>query len=121
MLLECGHIYNRVISEAYEELAKRFPRLTIRRLGGLTPATREEKQLGLAAADVFCSPADNLQETFGISVLEAMASRLPVIASDWNGYRDLVQHGQTGWIVPCRDQLKTQSRANESISNSART
>ena len=38
-----------------------------------------------------------------------MASSLPVIASDWNGYRDLVSHGSTGWLVPCRDLLKNQS------------
>jgi glycosyltransferase involved in cell wall biosynthesis len=110
VLLECGHIYNDTIAGAYDELARRFPRLTVRRLGGLTPATSEEKQLALAAADLFCSPADNLQETFGLSVLEAMASGLPVIASDWNGYRDLVEHGHTGWLVPCRDLLKTQSK-----------
>ena len=112
VLLECGHIYNEIIAGTYEELARRFPRLTVRRLGGLTPATNEEKELALAAADVFCSPADNLQETFGLSVLEAMASSLPVIASDWNGYRDLVQHGHTGWLVPCRDLLKSQSKPN---------
>ena len=110
VLLECGHIYNDTIAGAYDELARRFPRLKLHRLGGLTPATSEEKLLALAAADIFCSPADNLQETFGLSVLEAMASGLPVIASDWNGYRDLVQHGHTGWLVPCRDLLKTQSK-----------
>ena len=64
--------------------------------------------MALAAADLFCSPADNLQETFGLSVLEAMASSLPVVASDWNGYRDLVVHGSTGWLVPCRDVLQAQ-------------
>ena len=37
-----------------------------------------------------------------------MASSLPVIASDWNGYRDLVLHGTTGWLVPCRDLLQVQ-------------
>jgi starch synthase len=111
VLVECGHLFNEAIAEAYEELARRFPGLSVRRLGGLTPATNQEKQLALAAADVFCSPADNLQETFGLSVLEAMASGLPVIASDWNGYRDLVQHGHTGWLVPCRDLLKTQATA----------
>lgn len=52
------------------------------------------------AADVFMSPADNFQETFGLVIIEAMASGLPVIASDWNGYRDLVRHGETGFLIP---------------------
>ena len=75
-----------------------------------TPASDEDRKLALAAADLFCSPADNLQETFGLSVLEAMASSLPVVASDWNGYRDLVLHGSTGWLVPCKDLLQVQSQ-----------
>jgi glycosyltransferase involved in cell wall biosynthesis len=53
-----------------------------------------------AAADVFLSPADNLQETFGLTILEAMAAGLPVVASDFSGYRDLVVHGETGFLAP---------------------
>ena len=52
------------------------------------------------AADVFMSLVDNIQETFGLVVIEAMAAGLPVIASDWNGYRDLVVHGETGFLIP---------------------
>ena len=100
LLLECGHLYNTRIAAAYEELAEDYPALPVKRLGGLTPASEAEKQLALAAADVFCSPADNLQETFGLSLLEAMASELPVVASDWSGYRDLVVDGQTGRLIP---------------------
>ena len=54
----------------------------------------------LAAADVFVSPADNLQETFGLSILEAMAAGLPVVAGDFSGYRDLVVEGETGFLIP---------------------
>ncbi|MEO9005036.1 MAG: glycosyltransferase family 4 protein [Ginsengibacter sp.] len=53
-----------------------------------------------ACADVFVSPADNIQETFGITPLEAMACGIPQVVSDWNGYRDTVKHGQTGFLIP---------------------
>lgn len=56
----------------------------------------------LGASDVFVSPVDNFQETFGISVVEAMAAGLPVVASDWDGYKDLVEDGVTGILVPTR-------------------
>jgi len=49
-----------------------------------------EKRHLLAAADLFVSPCDNPQETFGLSVVEAMAAGLPVVVSDFDGYRDTV-------------------------------
>jgi glycosyltransferase involved in cell wall biosynthesis len=61
-----------------------------------------EKLELLASADVFVSPVDNQQETFGISVVEAMAAGLPVVASRWDGYKDLVDDGVTGILVPVR-------------------
>lgn len=59
----------------------------------------EQKSTVYSAADVFVSPVDNIQETFGLSILEAMACQLPVVASDWSGYRDIVANGESGFLV----------------------
>lgn len=53
-----------------------------------------------AAADIFMSLVDNIQETFGITPLEAMASGLPVVVSDWDGYRYTVKDGEQGMLIP---------------------
>jgi glycosyltransferase involved in cell wall biosynthesis len=53
----------------------------------------------LAASDVFVFAIDNLQETFGLAPVEAMAAGLPVIASDWDGLRDTVTP-DCGFLIP---------------------
>lgn len=60
----------------------------------------ETRPILYAAADVFVSPVDNLQESFGISPIEAMACGVPQVVSDWDGYRDTVEHDVTGFLVP---------------------
>ncbi len=65
----------------------------------LCPDEADKRRL-LAAADVFVSPSDNVQETFGLTLLEAGAAGLPVLAGDWDGYRDIVAHGETGLLAP---------------------
>ena len=52
-----------------------------------------------SAADIFCSLSDNIQESFGLTVIEAMAAELPVVAANWDGYRDVIQHQTTGVLV----------------------
>lgn len=52
------------------------------------------------AGDVFVSLVDNIQETFGLTPVEAMAAGLPSVVSDWDGYRDTVRHGIDGFRVP---------------------
>jgi glycosyltransferase involved in cell wall biosynthesis len=53
-----------------------------------------------AGADIFISLVDNIQETFGITPIEAMAAGLPVVVSDWDGYRFTVRHGVDGFRIP---------------------
>ncbi len=52
------------------------------------------------AADVFTSISDNIQETFGLTPVEAMAAGLPVLVSDWDGYKDTVRDGVDGYRIP---------------------
>ncbi len=63
------------------------------------PSRTLKKQL-FAAADVFVSPTDNIQETFGLTLVEAAQAGLPTISSDWNGYKDIIVQGQTGFLIP---------------------
>jgi len=58
-----------------------------------------EGPLYYSAADIFVSPTETLQESFGLSPLEAMASGLPVVVSDWDGYRETVVHERTGFRI----------------------
>ena len=53
-----------------------------------------------AAADIFTSLSDNVQETFGLTPIEAKAAGLPVVVSDWDGYRDTVRDSVDGFAVP---------------------
>lgn len=53
-----------------------------------------------SVADIFISLADNIQETFGLTPIEAMAAGLPVVVSDWNGYQETVRDGVDGFRIP---------------------
>jgi glycosyltransferase involved in cell wall biosynthesis len=61
----------------------------------------EELATAYASADLFlhCS----ITETFGLVVLESMASGVPVIARDEGGPSDIVANGKSGFLVPPHD------------------
>ncbi|KAK2592689.1 hypothetical protein QQS21_009619 [Conoideocrella luteorostrata] len=61
----------------------------------------EDLAAAYASGDIFlhCS----VTETFGLVVLESMASGVPVVARDEGGPSDIVQHGGTGFLVPPND------------------
>ena len=55
-----------------------------------------------ASSDVFCSPAVE-KESFGIVLLEAMASGIPVVGTSIPGYLNLLEHRRNALVVPPRN------------------
>lgn len=74
-------------------------RLPFVRLLGFLP--REDLATLYASADVSVFPSHT--ETCGLVALEAMASGSTVIAADAGGFRESIQAGTTGLLVPAHD------------------
>ena len=98
VLVECGWHANEFIQKAYADAARlACPSVNVITLDG---RKAEDRQTAWAGADVFCSLSDNIQETFGIVPIEAMAASLPVVVADWDGYKDTVRDGVDGFRIP---------------------
>ena len=98
LLIELGWFGNEPIANAFKQAAQwASPDLQVKHLDGREASARK---LAWASADLFCSLSDNLQETFGITPIEAMAAGLPAVVSDWDGYRGSIEHRITGYRVP---------------------
>lgn len=102
-----------VAAEAFELLKDRMPGLrmilagegptleTIRAAhpspGLILPGYVADSATLLAALDLFIMPSRS--EGWGLAALEAMASGLPVIASNTGGLAEMIGHGETGWLI----------------------
>jgi glycosyltransferase involved in cell wall biosynthesis len=97
-LIQAGWFANDFIENAFRDGARQFcPSVTAHFLDARKPEVRFAIW---QAADIFSSLSDNIQETFGLTPIEAMAAGLPSVVTDWDGYRDTVQHGVHGFRVP---------------------
>ena len=97
-LIQAGWFANEPIEQAFKQAAKELaPDVTHHYLDGRDSLQRTTAWAG---ADIFCSLADNIQETFGLTPIEAMAASLPLVVSDWDGYKDTVRHEVDGFRVP---------------------
>jgi glycosyltransferase involved in cell wall biosynthesis len=65
------------------------------------PGFRADILSFMRAFDVFVMPS--LSEGLGTSLLDAMASAKPVVASNTGGIPEVVAHSETGFLVPPRD------------------
>ena len=97
VLVECGWHANESIKQAFANAAEyACPSVRVVTLDGRDSLNRD---IAWSCADLFCSLSDNIQETFGIVPLEAMSAGLPVVVSDWDGYKDTVRDGIDGFRV----------------------
>jgi glycosyltransferase involved in cell wall biosynthesis len=97
-LIQAGWFANQPIEQAFKQAALELsPDVQHHYLDG---RDSQQRTTAWAAADIFCSLADNIQETFGLTPIEAMAASLPAVVSDWDGYKDTVRHAVDGYRVP---------------------
>jgi len=96
--IEAGVYPNESTAQAYQAAREALaPSVRFIQIDG---NSQEDYARAWRAADVFTSLSDNVQETFGLTPVEAMAAGLPTLVSDWNGYRDTVRDGVDGFRVP---------------------
>jgi glycosyltransferase involved in cell wall biosynthesis len=72
----------------------------------------------LAAADLFVLPS--LKEGLPLALLEAMAARKPIVATATAGSSEVVDHGETGWLVPAADSSALASAISELLDDPAK-
>jgi len=87
--------YSREDKEPYVMWARHNNVRGIRFVG---PVSEEELPRYYRSCDVFCAPSTGF-ESFGIVLLEAMASGVPIVASDITGYRQVLRHEEEGLLV----------------------
>jgi glycosyltransferase involved in cell wall biosynthesis len=96
VLLLSGWFADETQRRAFTDQARLLaPKLTVRLV--------ERPETGTTirnAADLFTLLSDNIQESFGLAPVEALAAGLPVVGTDWDGLKDTVAHGITGFRVP---------------------
>jgi rhamnosyl/mannosyltransferase len=75
----------------------------------------------LAAASLFVLPSTNRAEAFGISLLEAQAAELPVIATDvGTGTTEAILPDQSGRLIPPNDTQALVAAISEVLTDSDR-
>jgi phosphatidylinositol alpha-mannosyltransferase len=102
-----------------DEIDDVLPKELRDRVHVLGQLSEEDKASMLASVDVFVAP--NLgKESFGIVLLEAMAAGTPVLASNIEAFRRVLDDGRAGVLVPVGDAAALAEAAGELLDHPAR-
>ena len=83
-----------------EQIKATLPEFVRHRVFILETHSDREAARAMADADVFLLPS--VFEGTPLTLMEAMYSGLPIITTDTCGMRDVIEHNQTGLLVPLR-------------------
>ena len=100
--------------EQRSRLEEFFSMLGLNRVVIFTGLRRDVPRL-LRAMDVFA--LSSVSEGMPLTVLEAMAARLPVVATNVGALPELVEEGQTGFLVPIRHAVAMSDKLEKFIAN----
>ena len=79
-----------------------LPRAVAGRVELLGQVSETDKARLLRSIDVYCAPNTG-QESFGVILLEAMAARTAIVASDIDAFRRVLDRGRAGRLFPTGD------------------
>ncbi len=85
-----------------DDVREAVPRSLRDRVELLGLVSDADKPRVFASGDVYCAPNTH-GESFGIVLVEAMATGTPVVASDLEAFRRVLEDGRAGVLVPVRD------------------
>ena len=75
----------------------------------------EETAPLLHALDVFVSPSHS--ESFGLAIVEAMASAAAIAATGTEGAKEILRHGETGLLVPVQEPVALAEAVSKLLTN----
>ena len=78
--------------------------------------SNEEQPRYYRTADIFCAPATS-RESFGLILLEAMATGIPIVATNIDGFKNVVNDGEEGVLVPPRNNIALAAAIMDLINN----
>jgi glycosyltransferase involved in cell wall biosynthesis len=81
---------------------------------------RSHEAMPAAYAEAHVVVLPSYREGLPLALAEAAASGRPCITTDVPGCRDVVRHGETGWLVPPRDSLAIEAALEQAISEPSR-